>query len=104
MPEEGLAPPLRRPPQCRGSRVRGGESGLPRAWASRARAWGPALNSLLPPQWYVVEKVDLHPQLCFKVPACTLKYRGWEGCAWCLELADLPFLDFSVFFWKQQPR
>lgn len=24
-------------------------------------------NSLLPPQWYVLEKVDLHPQLCFKV-------------------------------------
>lgn len=24
-------------------------------------------NSLLPLQWYVLEKVDLHPQLCFKV-------------------------------------
>lgn len=24
-------------------------------------------DPLLPPQWYVLEKVDLHPQLCFKV-------------------------------------
>lgn len=84
MPEEGLAPPLRRPPQCRGSRVRGGESGLPRAWASRARAWGPALNSLLPQQWYILEKVDLHPQLCFKVPAwATGTGKGVHG-AWSL--------------------
>ncbi|XP_049480436.1 interleukin-17 receptor E-like isoform X1 [Panthera uncia] len=32
--------------------------------------WGPGLcsltNSLLLPQWYVLEGVDLHPQLCFK--------------------------------------
>ena len=84
MPEAGLAHPLRRPPQCHGSRVRGGESGLPRAWVSRARAWGPALNSLLPPQWYVVEKVDLHPQLCFKVPAwATGAGKGVHG-AWSL--------------------
>ena len=27
-------------------------------------------NCLFLPQWYVLEGVDLHPQLCFKVQAC----------------------------------
>lgn len=41
--------------------------------------WGPGpcslVNSLLLPQWYVLEKVDLHPQLCFKVQA----WARWVG-------------------------